>query len=70
MTENLRNQRRILDASDAPGFAAAFGTGLDVDRKNAPEALISQHWFRILRAAMGRKRPLKGSPTQFLLPGA
>jgi len=54
MTENLRNQRRILDASDAPGFAAAFGTGLDVDRKNAPEALISQHWFRILRAAMGR----------------
>ena len=70
MTVNLRNQRRILGASDDPGFAAAFGTGRDVDRKDVLEALISQVWFRILRAAMGRKRHLTGRQGQFLLPDA
>ena len=48
MTQNLRNQGRILDAGDDPEFAAAFGTGLDVDRKDALEALHPAHGGRRL----------------------
>jgi DNA replication protein DnaC len=39
MAKNLLNQRRILDASDDADFAAAFGTGLDVDGEHPLEAL-------------------------------
>jgi len=39
MAKNLCNQPRILDGGDASEFATALGTGLDVDGKDALEAL-------------------------------
>ena len=39
MSQNLRDQRRVLDASDHSELAATFGTGLDVDGEDPLEAL-------------------------------
>jgi hypothetical protein len=44
----------VARAGDDSEFAAACGTGLDVDGENPLETLRSQHWFRSSRAAMGR----------------
>jgi hypothetical protein len=41
--ENLRNQRRILNARDDPEFAAAFGASLDVDGEDPFETLHPAH---------------------------
>jgi hypothetical protein len=37
-------------------LAATLRTGRNVDLKHPLEALHSQHWFRISKAAMGRQQ--------------
>jgi hypothetical protein len=53
MLENLRNQQGLIDTGEDPEFAAAMGTGLDVDCKHPLEALHSQHWLRFLGLQCG-----------------
>ena len=50
MPQDLRYQRRILDAGDDPECAATFRTGLDVDGEVAFEPLHPAHGGRTSKA--------------------
>jgi len=57
MTNNLRNQRRILDGGDDPELTAAFRAGFDVDGEYPLKALHPTHRGGPRCLKLGAKTP-------------